>query len=40
MPRGIPKAARAKIEATAHACPVVRSLHPDVVVEASFAYSD
>ena len=40
MPRGIPKAARAKIEATAPACPVVRSLHPDVVVDASFAYPE
>ena len=40
MPKGIQLAARAKRERAAHTCPVALSLHPDIAVEASFAYPD
>lgn len=40
MPRGIPAAAREKLVKIAHSCPVALSLHPDVVQELSFIYSD
>lgn len=35
---GIPVEQRQLLEATAHACPVARSLHPDVVQELTFEY--
>ncbi len=38
MPAGIPEEARAVLERAAHTCPVHRSLHPEVEVEATFAW--
>jgi putative redox protein len=40
MPSNIPKEARAKLEAAAHACPVHRSLHPDVEAPIEINYPD
>jgi putative redox protein len=40
MPAKIPKEARAKLEAAAHACPVHRSLHPDVEAPIEINYPD
>lgn len=40
MPRGIPAAAREKLQKIAHACPVALSLHPDIAQEISFIYPD
>ena len=40
MPRGIPSAAREKIQKIAHTCPVALSLHPEVVQDVSFTYPD
>jgi putative redox protein len=38
LPRGVPEAARPKLEAAAKACPVKNSLHPDIGVEIEFIY--
>jgi len=38
MPAGIRADDRAKLERAAHTCPVALSLHPDIVVQASFSY--
>lgn len=38
LPAAIPQAARAQLEQAAHTCPVALSIHPDIRVEASFAY--
>jgi putative redox protein len=40
MPSGIPEAARAKLAAAAHSCPVHRSLHPDVDAPIEINYPD
>lgn len=40
MPGGLSADARTKLEHTAHACPVHRSLHPDVEVPVEFIYPD
>lgn len=40
MAKGIPQEKRVMVERVAHACPVHKSLHPDVVVELNIAYSD
>lgn len=40
MPAGIAADARAKLEKAAHGCPVALSVHPDLVVDAAFAYPD
>lgn len=40
MPAGLSRAHRARMEETAHGCPVARSLHPDVKVPVSFRYPD
>ena len=39
MPAGIPAEARSVLERTAHTCPVHRSLHPDVEVDARFDWA-
>jgi putative redox protein len=39
MPSGIPAEARKPLERAAHTCPVHQSLHPDVKVEATFAWA-
>lgn len=38
MPAGVPEEARPVLERAARACPVDRSLHPDVRVETSFRW--
>src|SRR5476651_1542236 len=38
MPAGIPVDRRAALERAAHTCPVAKSLHPDLVVEATFSW--
>lgn len=38
MAKGIPEEKRAMLEATAHACPVHKSLHPDVKVPVEFIW--
>lgn len=38
LPASIPEDYRAKIHATAHACPVGKSLHPDVKVNIDLIY--
>ncbi|HYE04697.1 MAG TPA: OsmC family protein [Planctomycetota bacterium] len=40
MPRGIPAAARNKVEQSAHGCPVARSLGAGVVQDVTFSYPD
>jgi uncharacterized OsmC-like protein len=40
MPAGLSRAHRARMEQTAHECPVARSLHPDLKVPMSFSYPD
>lgn len=40
MPAGVPAEARAPLERAAATCPVHRSLHPDVVVDAAFDWPD
>jgi uncharacterized OsmC-like protein len=38
MPREVRPADRARLEETAHTCPVARSLHPDVKLPIEFRY--
>jgi putative redox protein len=40
FPPGIPKHYREKLELIARACPVARSLHPDVTLDVAFSYPD
>lgn len=40
MPAGLSRAHRARMEQTAHECPVARSLHPDLKLPMSFSYPD
>ena len=40
MPKGVPVEARAKLEQAARACPVSRSLHPDVAAEVVFEWAE
>jgi uncharacterized OsmC-like protein len=40
MPAGLPVARRASLEQAARTCPVGLSLHPEVVIDATFAYPD
>lgn len=40
MPGGLPASARAALEQVAHSCPVCRSIHPDIIVDVSFAWPD
>jgi len=39
LPAAVPEDARPVLERAAHTCPVHRSLHPDVEVEARFVWS-
>jgi uncharacterized OsmC-like protein len=40
MPAGLSRAHRARMEETAHGCPVARSLHPELKLPMSFSYPD
>jgi uncharacterized OsmC-like protein len=40
MPAGLSRAHRARMEETAHGCPVARSLHPDLQLPITFTYPD
>jgi putative redox protein len=40
FPVGIPREYRGKLENTARACPVARSLNPDILIEQTFSYPD
>jgi putative redox protein len=40
FPAGIPKDYRERLERVAWACPVARSLHPDVSLDVAFSYPD
>lgn len=40
MPAGIPAADRAFLDGIAHACPVARSLHPELKIDARVIYPD
>ncbi|MGC4032120.1 MAG: OsmC family protein [Tepidisphaeraceae bacterium] len=39
LPASVPEADRPRLEAAGHACPVVRSLHPDVKVDITYDWS-
>ena len=38
LPKSIPESYRAKLEHIAHACPVHKSLHPDIQIPVKFNY--
>jgi putative redox protein len=40
MPSGLPAEARKPLEHAARTCPVMQSLHPDVVVDVTFGWAD
>ena len=40
LPAGIPRQYRGKLENTARACPVAKSLHPDIALDVTFSYPD
>jgi putative redox protein len=40
MRQGVPKDKRQAIEECVHTCPVALSIHPDIVVDVTFAYPD
>lgn len=40
MPQGLTKDQRETLERAAHTCPVQKSLHPDIVTDVRFNYSD
>jgi uncharacterized OsmC-like protein len=40
MPAGVPLESRKKLEATAHTCPVHKSLHPEIDSPITFLYPD
>jgi putative redox protein len=40
FPAGIPTSYRPRLETIAKACPVARSLHPDVQLDVTFSYPD
>jgi putative redox protein len=40
FPAGIPHDYREKLDNTARTCPVARTLHPDVTIDASLSYPD
>ena len=40
LPAGLGPDARARLEATAHGCPVMRSIHPDLATELEFAWGE
>jgi putative redox protein len=37
---GIPEEKRSYLEHIAHTCPVVKSLHPDIIIDLTFSYPD
>jgi putative redox protein len=40
LPGGLDEAARETLEATAHGCPVMRSIHPQLETDLSFAWGE
>ena len=38
LPKSLPESYRKKIEAVAHACPVHKSLHPEMQIPVTFEY--
>jgi putative redox protein len=40
FPAGIPKEYRPKLESAARTCPVAKSLHPDITIDATFSFPD